>query len=79
MSETVVLPTSEEISRQYPNPCAWGIGMQDCVFNGAPLLLSALAAGDRDLVIVAYRGLKRCAETSGIPAVEGRRLRVSCA
>lgn len=66
VSATACLPTPEEIHRQFPNPCAWGTGMQDCVFNGAPFLSAAVMRGDRAMAIAAYRGLRRCATVSGV-------------
>ena len=71
-SLTAFLPTADEIARQYPNPCAWGVGLQDCVFNGSPLLRAALLAGDRKMAYAAYRGMKRCAEVSGVPGFIAR-------
>ena len=71
-SATALLPAPEEIRRQYPNPCAWGVGVQDCVFNGVPLLLAALAADDHRLSLSVYRGLKRCAEVAGVPGFVAR-------
>jgi len=72
ISATRLLPTAEEIAVQKPNPCAWGVGLQDCVFNGVPLLLASLQAGDRDRALATYRGLKRCAEVSGVPGFIAR-------
>lgn len=33
-----ILPTPEEISRAFPNPCGYGTGMEDSVINGAGLV-----------------------------------------
>lgn len=66
VSATGCLPTPEEIRRQYPNPCAWGTGMQDCVFNGAPFLTAAVKRGDLAMAKAAYRGILRCATVSGV-------------
>lgn len=66
VSATACLPTPEEIGRQFPNPCAWGTGMQDCVFNGAPFLSAAVNRGDRAMAMSAYRGIRRCATVSGV-------------
>ncbi len=66
VSATACLPTPDEIRRQFPNPCAWGTGMQDCVFNGAPFLSAAVMRGDRAMALAAYRGLRRCATVSGV-------------
>lgn len=32
------LPTPEEISKQFPNPCGWGTGMEDCSINAGHML-----------------------------------------
>lgn len=29
-----LLPTAEEIGVDFPNPCGWGTGMEDCSLNG---------------------------------------------
>lgn len=34
------LPSAEEIARQFPNPCGWGSGMEDCAMNGGHMLLT---------------------------------------
>lgn len=66
VSATACLPTPEEIRRQFPNPCAWGTGMQDCVFNGGPFLSAAVSRGDFGMARSAYRGIRRCATVSGV-------------
>ena len=72
VSATACLPTPEEAARQYPNPCSWGTGLQDCVFNGGPYLAVALARGDREAAQSIFRGLRRCAEVSGVPGFVAR-------
>ena len=66
VSATACLPTPEEAARQYPNPCSWGTGLQDCVFNGAPFLSAAVKRGDLAMAKAAYRGIRRCAMASGV-------------
>lgn len=41
------LPNAEEISRQIPNPCGWGTGMEDSALHGG-MMLAALCHRDRD-------------------------------
>ena len=72
VSATACLPSPEEVTRQFPNPCAWGTGMQDCVFNGAPFLAVAMKRGDREMVRAIYRGLRRCATVSGVKGFVAR-------
>ena len=72
VSATACLPTPAEAARQYPNPCSWGTGLQDCVFNGGPYLAVALARGDRVAAQSIFRGLRRCAEVSGVPGFVAR-------
>lgn len=69
---TGCLPTPEEVARQFPNPCSWGTGMQDCVFNGGPYLAVALRRGDREAAQAIFRGLRRCGEVSGVPGFVAR-------
>ncbi len=35
-------PTPEQISRQYPNPCGYGTGMEDSMINGSSMLLACI-------------------------------------
>lgn len=32
------LPTLDEISKQFPNPCGWSTGMEDCSINAGHML-----------------------------------------
>ena len=66
------LPTSTEITHQFPNPSGWGTTMEDGVLHTVPLLLAAIAReralGDTESSYVARRvftGLKRCVEVPG--------------
>ena len=34
------LPSLEEIAKQFPNPCGWSTGMEDCSINGGHMLLT---------------------------------------
>lgn len=72
VSATACLPSPEEAARQFPNPCSWGTGFQDCVFNGGPYLGVALKRGDRKAALSIFRGLRRCAEVSGVPGFVAR-------
>ena len=43
------LPSADEIARQYPNPCGWGTGMEDCMLSAGAvmdILCFRSAAGD---------------------------------
>lgn len=81
------LPTPKEISKNYPNPCGWQTGMEDCVLIAGPVLEAVVAeyklSGDEKLKQIAnkiYDGLYRCATVSkqngflarGISPVDGK-------
>lgn len=65
------LPSPEEIALQFPNPCGWGTGMEDCMLNAGSVLdvlrLRRELAGEdnagRAVHVVA--GIRLCAEVHG--------------
>lgn len=70
-SLTKHLPTLKEISENYPNPCGWTTGMEDCVLTGGPVLEAIVTeyelTGNLALKEVAdkvYDGLYLCATVS---------------
>ena len=72
-------PTPDEISRQYPNACGWGTGMEDSSINGGAMLSvicdryavtndSSLRERARDIM----DGLYNCATIHGVPGFVAR-------
>jgi hypothetical protein len=61
------LPTANEVSRQYPNPCGYGTGMEDCMILGG-LMLGAIVdmyevkkeASLKEAISKVFLGVKRC-------------------
>lgn len=71
--EQAHLPTAEEVSRQYPNPCGYSTGMEDgAILGGA--MLSVLCdrfavTGEeslREKAASVFAGLQRCATVHGV-------------
>ena len=66
------LPTAEEIAADFPNPCGWSTGMEDCMLN-AGSILDTLAleneAGDGDPAFAGrvLDGIFRCTTVHGRP------------
>ena len=44
------LPAPEEVAADFPNPCGWGTGMEDCMLNAGSALLRPGGSGDRTLL-----------------------------
>lgn len=69
------LPTAEEVKRQYPNPCGYATGMEDCAIVGG-VVLAALsdhyaATKDESLKLKAKKtldGLEQCVMPDGFVA-----------
>ena len=72
-------PTPDEISRQFPNACGWGTGMEDSSINGGAMLSvicdryavtndSSLRERARDIM----DGLYDCATIHGVPGFVAR-------
>ena len=65
------LPSVEEIARQFPNPCGWGTGMEDCSINAGHTLevLSLMHELGREDVAAeigeVLRGLRLCEAIHG--------------
>ena len=62
------LPTPEEIRNDIPNPCSWGVGMEDSVLNGTSMIEACLAEYEvtknealRETVADLFQGLYLCA------------------
>ena len=68
------LPSPEEIALDFPNPCGWSTGMEDCALNGGFLLdlLRFRREEDSDFARLAAEGLIRCAEVHGTPGFVAR-------
>lgn len=67
------LPSSEEVKRQYPNPCGYSTGMEDgAILGGAMLSLIVdryAVTGEEELRAAAekaFRGLERCCTVHGV-------------
>ena len=67
------LPTPEEVSRNFPNPCSWKTGMENSMLN-AGLMLDAVVlqyqkTGNpamREQANKLFQGIKLCATVSGV-------------
>jgi len=73
------LPTADEVSRQYPNPCGYGTGMEDCMILGGTMLSTMVdrydATKDKNLKEDASKildGIKSCAKIPGVPGFVAR-------
>ena len=61
-----LLPTAEEIGVDFPNPCGWGTGMEDCSLNGGLALeLCRIYEPDCGFASQLVSGLERCAYIHG--------------
>lgn len=73
------LPTPEEIAIDFPNPCGWSTGMEDCMLN-AGSVLDTLAlereSGETDEVFAGriLDGIFRCTTVHGRPGFVARGL-----
>lgn len=73
------LPTAEEVSRQYPNPCGYSTGMEDgMILGGAMLSLLCdrfAVTGEeslRDSAAKVFGGMRLCATVHGVPGFIAR-------
>jgi len=71
--ELAHLPTAEEVSRQYPNPCGYSTGMEDgMILGGAMLSLICdrfAVTGEESLrnsAAEVFGGMRRCATVHGV-------------
>jgi len=77
--ELAHLPTKEEVSRQYPNPCGYGTGMEDCMIL-AGVMLSAIVdryeatkeESLKDAAFKIFEGLKLCSSIDAAPGFVAR-------
>ena len=65
------LPTLDQISSAYPNPCSWGTGMEDSVMNGSMALDMLICYGNngkqdetKELTEQIFNGLLKCTENN---------------
>lgn len=77
--ELAHLPTAEEVSRQYPNPCGYGTGMEDGLILGGAMLSLLVdqyaVTQDRSLHDQAksvFEGIQKCATVHGVPGFLAR-------
>lgn len=73
------LPDPEQISRQVPNPCGYGTGMEDSVLNGGSLLDGLVGkfavtqdASIKPIADRIFQGLVRCGQIPGNPGFIAR-------
>lgn len=61
------LPSPEEISHSFPNPCGWSTGMEDCAINTGLMLAWSAAAHDENTAFTRSLagGLIRCGNVHG--------------
>jgi hypothetical protein len=77
--EQLHLPTTDEVKRQYPNPCGYSTGMEDgMILGGAVLSLLcdrfAVTGEDflHDNAAQVFSGMRRCATIHGVPGFIAR-------
>lgn len=67
------LPTPAEIARQFPNPCGWGTGMEDCMLNAGSVMeilklrRELFGEENREFAERVLDGIYRCATVHGKP------------
>ena len=73
------LPTAEEVSRQFPNPCGYGTGMEDSMILGGALLSTLVdrfaVTGDeevREEIKEVFAGVERCVTVHAVPGFVAR-------
>jgi len=73
------LPTAAEVARQYPNPCGYGTGMEDCMISAGimmSLLIDRYAVTKdetlRERADTVYQGIRLCATVHGVPGFVAR-------
>jgi hypothetical protein len=78
-NELAHLPTADEVSRQYPNTCGYGTGMEDCMISAGVMLCMIVdkysVTKNEELRKNAYsvfQGIKRCATVHGVPGFLAR-------
>lgn len=59
------LPDASEIMREYPNPCGWGTGMEDCALHAGSMIDSLCIMGDFAAASQALHGLLRLVTAHG--------------
>lgn len=77
--ELAHLPTADEVKRQYPNPCGYGTGMEDCMILGGTMLCAIVnqyaVNPDDELRKHADRvfdGIKKCTLNHGVDGFVAR-------
>jgi len=73
------LPQSDEIEKQFPNPCGWGTGMEDSMLNAGSVMevlrLRKEMAADKESLSLAKKvlgGMLRCTYSHGVPGFVAR-------
>jgi len=62
------LPAPEEIAEQFPNPCGWSTGMEDCMLHaGSALEIMKLRNrnDEAEFALRVFDGIRRCATVHG--------------
>lgn len=78
-SELACLPTTDEVSRQYPNNCGYGTGMEDCMISAGVMLTMIVdkysVTRNEELrkdAFEVFQGIQRCATVHGAPGFLAR-------
>lgn len=67
------LPDPEEVRENFPNPCGWGTGMEDCMLNtGSALDVLWKLFPDPDFTGKVVAGIAGCCEVHGRPGFLAR-------
>lgn len=66
------LPTAIEIAAEFPNPCGWGTGMEDCALHAGSLIDSELLAGEAAFQRRPLEALVRLVTAHGHPGFVAR-------
>lgn len=73
------LPTTQQVKRQYPNPCGYGTGMEDCVILGGTMLSAIIDEYEatqnpalKTNILNVFEGVKRSANIPESPGFVAR-------
>ena len=73
------LPTAEEVKRQYPNPCGYATGMEDCAILGGVMLSAIVDMYEvkkddslKSRIHQVFEGVKLCATVHGVSGFVAR-------
>ena len=73
------LPSAEEVKRQYPNPCGYATGMEDCAILGGVMLSGIVDMYEvkkddalKKSIRQVFEGIKLCITVHGVPGFVAR-------